>query len=310
MGVAARSGQANRLFRVRLQRVLRRPQFWFGLVVLLPWAAWYIVFLYRPILMGFWMSVLNYNLLTPAESVFVGLKNFYNVFTYDRFWIALQNTVTYSVLQYVLTIPLALLTSWCIVSVKRGRQLYQFVVFLPVVVSLVAISMLFKMLMDPQFGTFNQVLRLLGLPTSQWIASSDTALISIVAVDVWKGVGFPVILLSTAMLNVPESLYDAAKVDGAQGWRLFRHVTLPLITNTIAMVSVLVVMGGLQVYVTPAVLGPGPGTSTLVVNQLIINEAFMAWRFGFATATALIMFAMILTLTIIQLRVLQSRWQY
>ncbi len=310
MALVGRFGLGDPPISVRLLRILRRPQFWFGLAVLLPWAAWYVIFLYRPILMGFWMSVLNYNLLTPAESMFVGLRNFANVLTYDRFWIALQNTVTYSILQYILTIPLALLISWCIVSVKRGRQFYQFVVFLPVVVSLVAISMLFKMLMDPQFGTFNQVLRLLGLPTSQWVASSDTALISIVAVDVWKGVGFPVILLSTAMLNVPESLYDAAKVDGAQGWQLFRHVTLPLITNTIAMVSVLVVMSGLQVYVTPAVLGPGPGTSTLVVNQLIINEAFMAWRFGFATATALIMFVLILALTIIQMRVLQSRWQY
>ena len=165
--------------------------------------------------------------------------------------------------------------------------------------------------MDPQFGTFNQILRLLRLPTCQWIASSDTALFSIVAVDVWKGLGLPVILLTTAMLNVPESLYDAARVDGARGWQMFRLVTLPLIANTFAMVSVLVVMGGLQVYVTPTVLGPGPGTSTVVVNQVIIGEAFgSSWRFGFAAAAALIMFLLILTLTVLQLRVLQARWQY
>jgi ABC-type sugar transport system permease subunit len=112
------------------------------------------------------------------------------------------------------------------------------------------------------------------------------------------------------MLAVPESLYDAARVDGTNGWQMFRHITLPLIINTIAMVSVLSVMGGLQVYVTPVVLGPGPGTSTLVVNQLIIDEAFRAWRFGFATATSLVMFVFILILTVIQLRVLQRRWEF
>lgn len=295
---------------IQLRRALRRPQFWFGVGVLAPWLLWYGVFLFRPILMGFWMSVLKYSLLAPAESEFVGLRNFQTVFAYDRFWIALQNTVVYCVLQYALSMPLALLLAWCIVSVRRGRQFYQFVVFLPVVVSLVAISMLFKMLMDPQFGTFNQVLRLLGLPTSLWIAGSNTALISVIVVDVWKGLGFAVILLSTAMLNVPESFYDAARVDGASGWQLFRHVTLPLIANTFAMVSVLSVIGGLQVYVTPVVLGPGPGTTTLVINQLVVDEAFRAWRFGFATATSLVMFVLILALTVIQLRILQRRWEY
>jgi ABC-type sugar transport system permease subunit len=260
--------------------------------------------------MGFQLSVLKYNLLAPETSEFIGLRNFANVLAYDRFWIALKNTVTYCALQYFLAMPLALLVAWCIVSVRRARPFYQFVIFLPVVVSLVAISMLFKMLMDPQFGTFNQVLRLFGLPTSQWTASSGTALISIVLVDVWKGLGFSVILLSTAMLAVPETFYDAAKVDGANGWQMFRHVTLPLIANSFAMVSVLSVLGGLQVYVMPVILGPGPGTSTLVINQLIIDEAFRAWRFGFATAASLLMFVLILVLTVIQLRVLQRRWDY
>ncbi|MHB0859440.1 MAG: carbohydrate ABC transporter permease [Anaerolineae bacterium] len=295
---------------VRFTALLHHPQFWFGLAMLVPWFIWYAIFLYRPIIQGFWWSFLKYDLLRPSESTFVGLKNFQNVFANARFWIALKNTFTYAVLTYALRIALALFISWFLVIVRRGQKLYQFIVFLPVVVSMVAISMLFKMLMDPQFGTLNQMLRALGLPTSQWIASSDTALISIILVDVWKGLGFSVILLMTAMLNVPETLYDAAKVDGATGWRLFRYLTLPLIAHTLAMVSVLQVIGGLQVYVSVAVLGPGPGTSTLVINQMIVTEAFQQWRFGFATATSLVMFAIILVLTVLQLRVFQPKWEY
>jgi len=309
--VAELEAGAGRPLSAHVGRVLKKPQFWFGVAVLVPWAAWYILFLFRPIFMGLWMSFLRYRVLKPETSRFVRFDNFVNVFTYDRFWIALKNTVLYSVLSYAIRMPLALIVSWCLVSVKRGRRFYQFVVFLPVVVSLVAISMLFIMLMDPQFGVFNRILRSLGLPTSMWVSGSKSALISIVLVDVWKGLGFAVVLLSTAMLAVPQSLYDAATVDGVSGWQLFRHITLPLIANSIAMVSVLGVIGGLQVYVTPTVLGPGPGTSTLVVNQLIIDEAFSeSWRFGFASAMSLVMFLLILALTVIQMRVLQARWEY
>lgn len=310
MVVETRIHQSRQPLLPRMRQVLGRPQFWFGLIVLVPWMLWYIIFLYRPILLGFWMSVLKYDLLEPAQSVFVGLKNFQALFAYNRFWIALRNSFTYAILNYVMGLPTALIISWCLVSVKRGRRVYEFVAFLPVVVSGVAISILFRMLMDPQMGTFNQILRALRLPTSQWINSSDTAMLSIALVDTWKGLGFNVVLLSTAMLNVPQEVCDAARVDGAVGWRLFRHVTLPLIANTLALISVLALMGGLQVYVSVTVLGPGPGTSTLVVNELIVGEAFTSWRFGFAAAGALVMFAIILVITIIQLRVLQPHWEY
>jgi ABC-type sugar transport system permease subunit len=240
----------------------------------------------------------------------VGLKNFQNVFGDDRFWIALKNSFTYALLGYVIGFPIALLIAWALVTVRRGRNAYQFIMFLPVVVSMVAISMLFRMLMDPQMGAFNHILRSLGLPAPQWVTSSDTALLSIVLVDIWKGLGMTVILLATAMLNVPESLYDAAKVDGASGWSLFRHVTLPLIVPMVALVTVLAFIGGLQVYTSVVVLGPGPGTSTLVLNQLVIGQAFVEWRFGFATEISLVMFVIILTLSYIQLRVLRPSWEY
>jgi sn-glycerol 3-phosphate transport system permease protein len=312
--VAIRGQRAGRPLTAQIRHVVRRPQFWFGLGVLAVWGTWYVVFLYRPIVLGLWMSFLRYELLNPAESAFVSFDHFRKVLVYERFWIAMRNTVTYTALLYAMTMPLALLASWCIVSVSRGRRFYLFIVLLPVVVSTVAISLLALMLMDPHFGALNQILRLLGLPTSTWIYGSDSALASIVAVHAWKALGFSVVLLSTAMLNVPEPLYDAAKIDGASGWQMFRKVTLPLIANSIATVSVLRVIEGLQTYVLPAILrmraSGGPGESTVVINQLIIDEAFASWRFGFASAAALMMLLFILVVTVIQMRLLQSRWQY
>jgi ABC-type sugar transport system permease subunit len=299
----------KRTFIGQVRRVLARPQFWFGLLVLVPWFVWYVIFEYRPILLGLWMSMLKYNLLNPEQSKFIGFTNFATVLSYNRFWIALGNTFLYSILVYALSMPIALIVSWCIVTVKRGRGFYQFVTFIPVVISAVAVAMVGRMLFDPQSGLLNQILIDIHLPTKLWLASSDTAMITLVSVDVWKGLGFSVVLLSAAMLNIPETLFDAAKVDGVNGWQLLWHITIPLIANTTVMVSILNVMGGLQTYVFPVILGPGPGTSTLVINQIIIDEAFQSWKFGFASAISLIMFVIILVLTQLQMR-FQATWEY
>ena len=291
-----------------LGRALRRPQTHFALVVLVPCFAFYIYFVYRPIVFGLWLSLYHYGLLNPSHtSTFAGLGNFDSLFTYDRFWTAMRNTLIYTVLVYALTIPTALLLAWCISTIKRGRRLYEFVVFLPVVVSLVAIALLFRMLMDPQVGGLNMILHTLGLPTSQWIFGSDTALYSVILVDYWKGFGFYVILLLGGMLAVPEVLYDAAKVDGASHWRLFWHITLPGIMPIVLFVSIIAAINGLQVYVTPTVLGPGPGTSTLVLNQFIVATAFTEFNIGLATAASAVLFAIVLVLTLVQLRILRPQ---
>jgi ABC-type sugar transport system permease subunit len=293
--------------RSRLRRTVGQAQFRFGLAILVLSGLWYAIFVYRPIIRGLWMSLLNYQVVNPSASTFVGLRNFGALFGYDRFWIAVGNTLLYTVLTYLLSMPAAILLSWCIANVKKGRRFYEFVVFLPVVVSLVAIALLFRMLMNPDFGLINTVLRGAGLPTSDWIFASESALFSVVLVDVWKGLGFYVVLLTAAMLAVPQGLYDAAKVDGAGGWAIFRQITVPTIMPTLALVSIFTIFSGLQVYVSPTVLGPGPGTSTLMLNQFIVDQAFASFNLGLATAASLVLFAFVLVLSIVQLRIMKPR---
>jgi len=295
----------------QVRRAFKRPQLWFALLWLSPWFAFYATFEWGPILRAFWMAVIDYKLLRPEESEFTGLKHFRMLFNYSLFWTALSQTLTYALTFYLISLPLALLVSALIVGVSRGRNFYQFVVFLPVVVSLVAVSLLFRMLMDSQIGAFNQILRSLGLPTSRFLTHHESALWSVIGVDIWKSLGFWVVILSAAMLNIPPEMYDAAKVDGASAWQRFWRVTLPLLGHTLMLISVLMVMHGLQVYTQVEVMTDGgPGTSTYVLNLLIYREAFENWRLSFATATAFSQFVMILAITVIQLKVLRPAWSY
>jgi multiple sugar transport system permease protein len=289
------------------RKVLNRPQFWIGAIALVVTFAWYGMFVFGPVLKTFVMSMQNYRVLNPASSPFVGLDNFIELFGYDRFWIAVWNTLVYTVLLYAFSLPISLLLAWCLARVTRGRQGYQFVIFLPVVVSIIAISMLFRMIMNPDTGTLNQLLALVGLPPSNWIFGSDSAIGALVLVEVWKSVGFYVVLLTAAILAVPTELNDAAIIDGANPWQTFFNVTLPSIMPTVAAVSILTVVNGMLVYVTPTVLGPGPGLSTLMINEFIVDEAFASFLFSSAAAVSVFVFLLMLLITVVQLFLLRSK---
>jgi ABC-type sugar transport system permease subunit len=301
----------QRSFSTRLRRTLRYPQFWFGLIVLLPTILYYCVFAFFPILRGLWLAVVDYDFITRQSSHFVGLDNFYSLSLNPLLLIAARNTVLLGALEFCVSLPLALAIATCLVNVRRGMQFYQSAIFLPVVVSLVAVSLLFRFLLDPDVGAFNSILRSLHLPTSRWLSSPSSALATLAAIDIWKGLGFGVVLLTAGMLNIPTELYDAARVDGVNEWQRFRYMTLPLLSHTLALVMVLGVIGSLQVYTSPTVLTQGgPGTSTLVYNMLIVQEGFTNFRFGVAAAAAVLQFAVIFVISVIQLKLLRPKWSY
>jgi len=296
-----------------VEATLRRPQFWFGLCTLGPILVWYAVFPFWSIVNAVFISLVNYQLLDPSKSTFVGLKNFTDLAANPLFWTSLKQTFVYAIELFVVLLPLAVLVACCLVKVVRARNAYQFVVFLPVVVSLVAISLLFKTLMDPQIGLFNQILRLIHLPESKFLASSDTALSSVVGVDVWKSLGFYVVIVTAGMLGIPQHVYESAMLDGANVLNRFWHITLPLLGHTLTLVSILIVFQGLQVFTQVMVLPPtpgGPGRSTYVMNLFIYDQAFSQLRFGFATAAAFVLFIVVFVLTMLQLKLVRPNWSY
>jgi ABC-type sugar transport system permease subunit len=294
-----------------VRRTLRRPQFWCGALILVPIFAWYVAFAYFPIARGLWLAVVDYDFLTRTNSGFVGLENFRKLFLNPLLVVALRNTAVLAAVQFLVMIPLGLLVATCLVNVKRWMRIYQAAIFLPVVVSLVAISLLFRFLMDPDVGIFNTLLSALGLPTSKWLSSPDSALLTLAGIDVWKGLGFTTVLLTAGMLNIPAELYDAARVDGVNEWQRFRYMTLPLLAHTLVLVMVLYAISSLQVYTSVYIMtGGGPGNATYVLNLLIVQEAFNNFRFGVAAAAACIQLVVIFAITVIQLRLISPKWSY
>ena len=290
---------------------LRKPQFWFGATIILPTLIWYWMFSFRPILNALRLSVVQYRVLNPAASKFVGLDNFFQLFEHPLFFISVRNTLLWAALAFLFILPLSIFIATCLANIRRGRNTYQALIFVPVVVSLVAVSLLFRMLMDPEVGTFNQILRALHLPESRWLAGTSSALPTIVAVGSWKALGFYVVILTAGILHIPEELYDAALVDGANEWNRFWRITFPLLGHTLLLVSVLLAIGALQEFTFPFVMTRGgPGDATYVYNMLIYSEAFEDLRFGTATAAALLQFVLILFISLVQIRLLRPRWSY
>jgi ABC-type sugar transport system permease subunit len=276
-----------------------------------PTLIWYWIFAFQPIFTSFWIAVHRYQVLDPASSPFIGFDNFRFLWANPLFLIAIRNTIYWAVLAFIWTMPLALLLSVCLANVIRGRNIYQFFIFLPVVVSLVAITLLFRMLMDPDVGQFNHILNSIGLPGFMWLSDSNSALPTAVGIGIWKGIGGTVVLHTAGMLNIPSELQDAARVDGANEWQRFWKITMPLLAHTLMLVMVLLAIGSLQEFALPQLLGTsGAGNSLYVLNILIYNEAFQNLRFGTATAAALIQFVFILLISLLQLKLIRPKWSY
>ena len=296
-----------------VKKTLRKPQFWFGFTMIVPLLIWYWIFSFWPIIQAFRMSTVAYKLLDPTNSPFVGIGNFLKISQHPLFLVSVKNTILWAIYSFIFHLPLAMLIAVFLSKVRRGRNVYQALIFVPVVVSLVAVSLLFKMLMDPEVGQLNKLLSGVGLPELQWLSSSSSALPTAVIIATWKGLGFYVVILTAGMMNIPSELYDAALVDGTNPWQQFWRITMPLMGHTILLITVLLAIGSLQEFTLPTVLfgsEGGPGNSTYLYNMLIYQEAFLDIRFGTATAASLLQFAFILAISILQIKLIRPSWSY
>jgi ABC-type sugar transport system permease subunit len=276
-----------------------------------PTLVFYGIFSFGPIVRAFPLAVRSYRILDPSKSPFVGLNNVRTLAMDPVFFTSIRNTLAWALLSFALMIPLALFLSVVLANVRKGRGFYQALAFIPVVVSLVAVSLLFKMLLDPDTGPVNRFLVSLGLSKCGFLTDSGTALPTAVAIGIWKGIGFHIVILTAGLLNIPEELYDAARVDGVNEWQRFWHITLPLLGNTLLLITVLLAIGTLQEFGLPFVLTDGgPGNATYLYNLYLYEEAFVNMRFGTATAAALMQFAVILVISIAQIRLLRPKWSY
>lgn len=295
----------------RLGKTLRDPKARFVLVALVPMVAWYAVFSVWALIKGLKLAFTTFHLINPALDKFVGFSNFQYVIQNPLFFKSLGNSAIWGATSAFVGIPLCLGISLCLVSVRRGRNLYQTLIFLPIVLSLVSVIVLVRFLLDPDNGPVDAILAQLHLPTSTFLQSEHTALMTLLGFAIWKNWGSTIVILTAGLLNIPHEMLEAAQIDGANGWKRFWHVTLPLLQPTLNFVMVFAVIGALQVYTEPKVMtNGGPNNATYVYNMLIYDLGFTNLQFGQASAAAMIEFAITLFLTLVVLRSLRLKWSY
>jgi multiple sugar transport system permease protein len=252
-----------------------------------------------------WSAVLSFqkaNLLAPPE--WVGLRN-YRALPHDPlFTSSLFHSAIYTALFVPLSVAGGLLTAVALNRPLRGIRLYRTAVFVPVVVSTIATVIIFLWVFDPNFGIANWLLGKVGLGPFAFFTSSNGALYSIVAMTVWGWIGFDVIVYLAALQGIPHELVEAAEIDGAGTWGIFRHVTVPLLGPVTLFLVVWSTINALQLFdeVYLATNG-GPGTATYVPVYYLYRLAFQLGKAGYAAAIAYVLFAVILVLTVVQLLV-------
>ncbi|MBP1157133.1 MULTISPECIES: sugar ABC transporter permease [unclassified Paenibacillus] len=268
------------------------------------------VFLFYPLLKSVYLSL---HLTDPRGRIaaFAGLDNFKELFTSDAFVKSLQVTLSFTLLTVPTCIILALLLASLSHNKLRGIRWFRFIFSLPVAISVGTGSVIWMMLYHPTLGTLNYFLRSLGLGTINWLTDPAWALLSVAVMTVWMNLGFNYIVLLSALQGVPEEIYDSAKIDGSRPLRTFARITLPLISPTLFFVGIVSVIGAFQSFGQIHILTKGgPMNSTDVIVFNIYQDAFVNFRFGIGSAQALVLFAIILILTVVQFRFLERKVHY
>ena len=288
-----------------------RARMRFVALALTPIMLLFFIFAFLPIGVSIFLSFFRYSPL-DMNAPFIGLRNYTFAFTKDPAFIAsLENTLKYVViaapLNIILTLPIALALN----QIKRFKAFFRAIYFMPAIASLVAVVLVWRYLLDPQAGLINGMLAALGIQGHAWLGEPEYALYAMIALSVWQDMGYNVIVFLAGLQTIPDTFYEAAMVDGANSWQRFRYITLPLLSRTTMFVLVLTTISYMQVFVPMAVMtqgGPLNSTRTIVLH--IWNQAFQYLKMGYASALSVVLLLMLLGITLIQLRLLRTNWEY
>ena len=273
---------------------------------LLPSLLGLLAFLVFPLIASLALSFTNWQLLGRVH--FVAWRNYVTLTTADPiFWQIVRNTLLFTVEYLVLNLVISLALAVWIGSLKWGKTIFRLVFFLPTFTPLVGVSLVWLLILTPR-GIMDWSFAALGLAVPNLITSSSLALQALVIVSLWSHLGYNMLLFGAALEAVPQSYLDAAALDGASGWQRFWRIRLPLISPALFFGTVLTAITTLQTFDQVYTLTRGgPGSSTATLGYAIYSQGFVTYKMGYASATAWILFAMIMALTALQLH-LQRRW--
>jgi len=246
-----------------------------------------------------------YSIGDASNTRFVGGANYGKLLQSPLFWKALTNTLYFSFVAVPLTIGLALATALLLNSkLTRFKPLFRTIYFAPVVTTIVAVAIVFRYVYHGRVGLLNQFTGQFGIAPIDWLGDPHYAMPAIIIFAVWKNFGYNMIILLAGLQGIPQDLYEAARIDGASTWHQFRHITLPSLRPVLVLVGVITMAGYFQLFAEPYVMTLGnPLQSTYSVLYYMYEEGFMWWSLGRASAIAFLLFALILVVTRVLLRV-------
>lgn len=289
-----------------------RRRAWAGRLFIAPNLAAVLLFMLFPLGFSLYMSMQKWDMFTPAK--FVGLDNFHNLFTSDPlFLIAMRNTVIYTVGTVLPTVLISLVVAGVLNRKVKGIGVFRTIVFLPLAISSVVMAVVWQFVFNTDNGLLNIMLGWVGIGPIPWLVEPHWAMVSLCMVSVWRSVPFATVILLAAMQGIPETVYEAARIDGAGEIRQFVSITVPLVRGAMSFVVVISIIHAFQsfdlVYVLTGANG-GPETGTYVLGIMLFQHAFSFLEFGYASALAWVMFAILLVLTVLQLRITRRRsWE-
>ena len=259
-----------------------------------------------PMLGTVWVSLQDWNLIGTAS--FAGLDNYVELAHDTDFHAAVGHTLLYLGLYLPLVLVLGLAAALLLDAALPAMNLFRAIFFLPVISSWVAVSLLWKWILNPANGVLDQALSKVGIEGPGWWTSPEWAMPAVVFASVWKDLGFVAVILLAGLQAIPVDLKEAAQLDGAGAWRRLRSITLPLLSPSLFFVTVISIINGFQVFDQVWVMtGGGPAGATSVVVEQIVKYAFSYGRVGYASAMSIVLFGIVMLVTLAQLR-LQKRW--
>jgi multiple sugar transport system permease protein len=279
-----------------------------GLLFISPWLLGLLAFTVYPVLASLYYSFTVYNVIQPPR--FVGLQNYLDMVTQDpSFPITLYNTLYMVILGLPAAIVISFLLAGLLNNQMVGRPLFRTIFFLPAIVPVVAVSMVWLWLYNPNYGLLNATLASLGMHVVPWLSSPSLAKLSLIIIGVW-GQGTTIVIFLAALQDVPHELYDAARVDGANGLHRFVNITAPMCTPSILFVLITGLIGWFQYFTIPYIMTQGgPMQSTEVYSYYLFVNAFTFFKMGYASALAWILFLIIAVMSFIAFRS-SGRWVY
>ena len=260
------------------------------------------VFMFLPILLAFYISLNEWTLI--GFPTFVGLGNYLDMLEDSEFLRAFYNTGIYTVGTVPTSIALGLAVAVGLNLKLPGLTLLRSIFFVPVIISLVAVALIASWIFNDNYGIINAALNAVGIGSVPWLTSSKWAMTSLIIATLWIRLGFNMVVYLAALQSIPTELYDAARVDGASGWRRFRHITWPLLGPTTFLLVIINIIYSLHVFDLIYVMtGGGPGFSTTVLVQYIYQMAFTEGQMGYASAIGVVLYLLLLVFTVFQWRV-------